>query len=95
MVNNYVDKFIKTSKTHKRLSEYEIFRFNLRLLRASKQLSGIELARILKMKTGKRVIDLEYGRATQPKMEEVTLLSKHFDVPIDSLLYKKAKITFE
>ena len=73
---------------------YEKFRRNIRILRAGIDISAVELAGKLKLKNGKRYVDLEYGRAN-PTTEELLCISKNFSVTIDELLFKKAKITFE
>lgn len=72
---------------------YEKFRTNIRLLRAKEGWSGLEASEKIGLKNGKRMIDLEYGRAN-PTMEEMILISKCFNQTIDDILYKEAKITF-
>lgn len=72
---------------------YEKFRVNLRLLRAKRGWSGCETGEKIGLKNGKRIIDLEYGRAN-PTMEEMVLISNFFQVPIDYLLNKEAQVTF-
>lgn len=78
-----------------RKAEFEIFRYNLRLLRASVGKSAAELAAELKLRTLKRINDLEEGRISQPKFEEVLLFAKYFNVTLDQLLYQKAEVSFK
>lgn len=85
----------KVSLTEERLKEFELFRRNLRLLRATTGLSAEQLGKDLGMPKYHRIVDLEYGRATQPKLDEVKIISEYFKVSIDELLYKKAVISFE
>lgn len=73
---------------------YEKFRTNCRLLRAKKGWSGVEAGEIIGLKNGKRIIDLEYGRAN-PSIEELLLLTKCFEVSMDDLMHKEAKIVFQ
>lgn len=72
---------------------YEKFRTNIRLLRAKEGWSGCEAGDRIGLKNGKRMIDLEYGRAN-PTMEEMILISNTFKVPIDNILNKTAQISF-
>lgn len=75
--------------------EYSIFRYNVRLLRASRQLSSKELATAMGMRYAYRLIDLEYGRLKRvPKISELTALAKFFDVSMEDLLHRKAVVTF-
>ncbi len=73
---------------------YEKFRANIRLLRAKEGWSGCEASEKIGLKNGKRIIDLEYGRAN-PTMEEMILISNCFKQSIDNILHKNAKVTFE
>lgn len=73
---------------------YEKFRTNIRLLRAKEGWSGCEAGEKIGLKNGKRMIDLEYGRAN-PTMDEMILISKCFHCSIDDLLNKSASICFE
>lgn len=84
----------KPTLTDKRLKEFALFRHNLRLLRATTGLSAEELGKKLGVSKYHRVIDLEYGRATEPKLGEVKTIADYFKISIDDLLYKKAKISF-
>lgn len=74
---------------------FEKFRTNLRVLRGSTNLSAVELSTLLGLKSGSRIIDLEYGRAGTPSTEELIIISRHFKITIDDLLNKQAKISFE
>lgn len=73
---------------------YEKFRTNIRLLRAKKGWSGCEAGEKIGLKNGKRMIDLEYGRAN-PDMEEMLLIAKCFEVTMDDLMHKEAIVTFQ
>jgi transcriptional regulator with XRE-family HTH domain len=73
---------------------YEKFRTNCRLLRAKKGWSGVEAGEKIGLKNGKRMIDLEYGRAN-PTIDELLLITKCFIVSMDDLMHKEAKIVFE
>ena len=89
------DQEKKVSLTEERLKEFELFRGNLRLLRAATGLSAEALGKALELPKYHRIVDLEYGRATQPKLEEVKKISDYFKISIDELLYKKAEIFFK
>ena len=73
---------------------YEKFRTNCRVLRALRGLSGCEAGEGIGLKNGKRMIDLEYGRAN-PTIEELIAISKYFGVSMDNILHKKALVSFE
>lgn len=73
---------------------YEKFRTNCRLLRAKNGWSGVEASEKIGLKNGKRMIDLEYGRAN-PTIEELLLISQCFGVSMDDLMHKTGKIIFE
>lgn len=73
---------------------YEKFRTNIRLLRAKEGWSGCEAGEKIGLKNGKRMIDLEYGRAN-PTMEEMILISNCFKQSIDNILHKDATVTFQ
>lgn len=83
------------SLTEERLKEYASFRRNLRLLRVTTELSAEGLGKFLGFPKHHRVFDLEYGKATVPRLEEVKAIADYFKVSIDELLYKTAKISFE
>lgn len=87
------NKLERVSLAEARNTLYEKFRTNIRLLRAKKGWSGIEAGEKIGLKNGKRMIDLEYGRAT-PDLEEIILIAKFFDVKMDDLLHKEAMVTF-
>lgn len=70
----------------------EDFILNLKLLRASKDLSGKDLAE----KTGmaiKRIADLEEGRVN-PTLVDLVSISTFFNISYDDLLAKKSKSNF-
>lgn len=85
----------KPSLTEERLKEFELFRHNLRLLRATTELSAEALGKALDLPKYHRIIDLEYGKATAPKLDEVKIIANYFKISIDELLYKKAEISFK
>lgn len=72
---------------------YEKFRTNLRILCGSVDISMVDLTKQLNLKSGSRITDLQYGRGN-PTMEELHIITKHFGITIDDILYKKATITF-
>lgn len=74
--------------------QFDKFRRNLRVLRASIDVSAVELSEKIKLKNGKRCVDLEYGRGN-PSTQELLSIAKHFNVSIDDLLFKECKIKFE
>lgn len=92
--NNAEARLERVSLAEARNMIYEKFRSNIRILRAKQGWSGTEASDKIGLKNGKRMIDLEYGRAN-PDMDEMLLIAKHFNVKIDDLLNKDAKITFE
>lgn len=73
---------------------FEKFYNNLRILVATENISMVELARKLKLRSGSRVTDLCYGKGT-PSSEELIVLAKHFGCTIDNLLNKTARIVWE
>lgn len=88
------NKLERVSLAEARNMLYEKFRTNIRLLRAKKGWSGIEAGEKIGLKNGKRMIDLEYGRAN-PDMEEMVLIAKCFDVKMDDLMHNEAVIIFQ
>jgi len=88
------NKLERVSLAEARDMLYEKFRTNIRLLRAKKGWSGCEAGEQIGLKNGKRMIDLEYGRAT-PTIEEILLISKAFDVKMDDLIHNEAVIIFQ
>lgn len=87
------NKLERVSLAEARNMIYEKFRTNIGILRAKEGLSGCEAGEKIGLKNGKRMIDLEYGRAT-PELEEVMLISKYFNVSIDEIINKSATIIF-
>lgn len=85
----------KPSLTEERLKEFELFRHNLRLLRATTGLSAEQLGKAVGMPKYHRIFDLEYGRATQPKLDEVKQICAYFKIRIDELIFQKAEISFK
>lgn len=75
--------------------EYKNFRRNLRLLRASVDISAVELSEKLGLKSGVRCVNLEYGRADKPTLTEVDMISKYFKISIDELLNKEVHLFFK
>lgn len=75
--------------------KYANFRANLRLLRYTTDLSADAMGKTLKFKKFHRLRMLEEGKGASVRLEEAESISKFFKVPIESLLYKKARIVFE
>lgn len=75
--------------------EYELFRHNLRLLRASKGLSAEALSKAVGLRKQYRCVDLETARGGPPKLEEVKQIAVYFKISIDQLLYMEAEISFK
>lgn len=88
------NKLERVSLAEARDMLYEKFRTNCRLLRAKCGLSGVEAGERIGLKNGKRMIDLEYGRAN-PTIEELLLITKCFGVSMDDLMHKEGKVIFE
>lgn len=87
------NKLERVSLAEARDMVYEKFRTNCRLLRAKFGWSGVEAGEKIGLKNGKRMIDLEYGRAN-PTIEELLLITKCFNVSMDDLMHKEANIFF-
>ncbi len=77
-----------------RFKEFEIFRYNLIVLQATKNSSAQELSKVMNLKSLKRVEDYKLGRA-HPDWDEVRAIAKFFDVTIDQLMYRKITVRFE
>jgi len=77
------------------MTNFEIFRANLRLLRAERRISGNDLSKALNMKAAKRINDLEEGRIGKPTLDELLEIARYFEIQVDCLLYQKAHIKFE
>jgi DNA-binding XRE family transcriptional regulator len=93
-VKNLDSKLERVSLAEARDMMYEKFRTNIRVLRAREGWSGCKAGEVIGLKNGKRMINLEYGRAN-PTMEEMLLISKCFNQSIDDILHKTIKIVFE
>lgn len=65
----------------------EIFRYNLKMLRASEELSGEELSNKLQLPI-KRINDLEGGRMP-PNLEDLIKIVNHYPITFDDLLDSK------
>ena len=90
---------MKTREERLKLKEtrdlkYDTFRRNLRILRASIDLSGVELSTKLGLHSGARCLDLEYGRSGVPDLWEVDTIAQYFKITIDQLLNQNATISF-
>jgi DNA-binding XRE family transcriptional regulator len=92
-MNNKKPREERLTLKQSRDKQFDDFRRNLRILRASVDISAVELSSKIKLKNGKRCVDLEYGRGN-PSTEELLAISKHFSVSLDDLLFKKATISF-
>lgn len=93
-MNNKRPREERLSLKASRDKQFDKFRRNLRILRASVDCSGVELAGKIPLKNGARCVDLEYGRGN-PTTEELMLISKYFNFTIDDLLHKEAQISFK
>lgn len=76
-----------------KVMEFEIFRKNLVVLRASKTLTAGELSTELGI-NAKRVSDYETGRIP-PSFIHTIEIAKYFGITLDELLYKPAKVVFQ
>lgn len=86
----------KTDRKEKatvRYNEFAKFRRNLFLLRSFSAFSGERLAETLKLHP-KKILDFEVGRCP-PSFDDIRNISVYFNVTIDDLIYKDAKISFE
>lgn len=92
-MNNKKPRLERLSLKESRSKQFDNFRRNLRVLRASLDISAVQLSEKIKLKNGKRCIDLEYGRGN-PTTEELLSISKHFKISLDDLLFREAQITF-
>lgn len=72
------------------LDLFKNFRYNLQLLRVSKQISGKELSEKLGM-SSIRINNLE-GTKHHPTVEELIKIAKYFEVSADDMFHKKATI---
>lgn len=93
-MNNKKPREERLTLKESRDKKFDKFRRNLRMLRASIDISAVELSSKLPLKNGSRCVDLEYGRAN-PTLEELISISKYFKVPLDDLLNLTAKIIFQ
>lgn len=73
---------------------YEKFYNNLRLLVATETISMTDLARQTGMQSGIRIANLTYGKG-KPDLEELIVLSKHYNCSVDDLLYKSVTISWK
>ncbi len=98
---NALKEMAKGNKPHvsdEILTEYlqldktgQIFRYNLKMLRASVELPGEELSTKMKLPV-KRVNDLEGGRMP-PNLEDLIIITNHFRITFDDLLKAKISLT--
>jgi transcriptional regulator with XRE-family HTH domain len=76
--------------------KYGYLDHNLKLLRTDRKISAIRLSEELNMSIN-RIADIEYSKkrliAIEP--EEIKAIADYFDIPIDTLLNKKAYVAFE
>lgn len=70
---------------------YENFRTNIQLLRIEKRLSSKELSKALEFNE-RRISNLEQSH--KPTVEELVAIAEFFKVSSDSLIHKKAMVTF-
>jgi len=89
------DKAKHTTYSKENLEKFETFRINLALLKSLSGKSAETLSKELGFEKGYRFFNLEYGRTGAPKLEEVMAIAKYFNITIDDLLYKRAKVEFK
>lgn len=94
MSNNPKARIERLSLKETRNKYFDKFRRNLRILRASMDISAVDLSKKIKLKNGKRCIDLEYGRGN-PTTEELIAITNYFKITLDDILNKDAKISFQ
>lgn len=87
------NKLERVSLAQARDMMWEKFRTNCRMLRAQRGWSGVEAGEHIGLKNGKRMIDLEYGRAN-PASDEIMLICKCFNVSLTQLVEMQATVTF-
>lgn len=86
----------RLSLADQRNMNYEAFRNNIRLLRHYRCISAVEMAELLPPSpaiSGKRIIDLEYGRSN-PTTDEILNLTKFFNVSLTDLMQREARVSF-
>jgi transcriptional regulator with XRE-family HTH domain len=75
---------------------FTIFRKNIRTLRrASSEKSSNEVSKEMKLKSVKRLADLEGEGRGIPSLDEVITIANYYKVPIDTLLKKEIKLNIE
>ncbi len=72
---------------------YSLFCSNLKLLRASTELSGVELAEKLDM-SAKRINDLE-GHRMPPTLDDLVAITHYFQITFDDLLNSKIGLSLK
>ena len=92
-MNNNKPREERLTLKQSRDKQFDKFRRNLRILRASLDISATQLSEKIKLKNGSRCVDLEYGRGN-PTTEELLSICKYFKVSLDDILFKQAKIIF-
>jgi len=93
-MNNNKKREERLTLKQTRDKQFDKFRRNLRMLRASLDISAVELSAKLPLKNGSRCVDLEYGRGNS-STDELLAISKYFKITLDELLFKEAKILFQ
>jgi transcriptional regulator with XRE-family HTH domain len=73
-------------------TDYLLFRKNLAKVRAVRGMSARELSEQAELKQKKRIHDIEEGRGT-PTLDEVCIICKILEQPIDKMLYEEAQAT--
>jgi hypothetical protein len=93
--SNKVERPERMKLSEKRDRQYEKFYKNLKILLGATQLSSVEITIAMGWELkGKRLQDLSYGRGT-PKLDEIIALTKFFNITLDDLINKEAKIIFQ
>lgn len=76
-----------------KIDVYNVMKFNLKLLRASKDLTAEELSIELGF-TKRRVSDIESKGGASPTVYELYQIAGYFGVTIDELLHEKGRVIF-
>jgi len=76
-----------------KIDVYNVMKFNLKLLRASKDLTAEELSVELDF-AKKRVSDIESKAGASPTVYELYQIAGYFCVTIDELLHEKGRVIF-
>lgn len=81
------------NNTKPKIDVYAILKFNVKLLRASRDMTAEQLSINLDW-TKKRLSDIESKVGTSPSVYEVYQIAAYFDVTIDELLHERGRVIF-